>query len=228
MKKILLFYFFGMGLHHAQTINYKGCYNLFNNQDYTFNKTGTDTYGKGIYITTPVDGAQACGGLGTCEFKIQWNNTNTRWEFLADSGNGDFVNPYLIYYNSTGNPNATNPPNNQTGTWKENVAITQGECGGDMTNTNSTFTGDVQSSTLAVSDLKNQKLKIYPNPVKDLLNIISNEQIATIKIFDLSGRLLQSEKAAAQLNVSHLAKGMYLLKIETKDAKNYELKFIKN
>jgi hypothetical protein len=43
---------------------------------------------KKIYITTPVDGDQSCGGLGTCEFKIQWNNALTRWEFLADEGNG--------------------------------------------------------------------------------------------------------------------------------------------
>ncbi|MCS3871677.1 hypothetical protein J3D55_004593 [Chryseobacterium ginsenosidimutans] len=95
----------------AQTITFNGCHNLFDNNNYVFNKTGVDTFNKGIYITTPVTGDQDCGGLGTCEFKIQWNNTLSRWEFLADDGNGTFANPNLIYYNSTGNNTfLQNPP----------------------------------------------------------------------------------------------------------------------
>jgi hypothetical protein len=37
----------------------------------------------------------------------------TRWEFLADEGNGTFTSPYLIYYNSTGNNSLAIPPGKQ-------------------------------------------------------------------------------------------------------------------
>lgn len=224
---ILLSLCLSFGLSKAQTINYKGCYNLFNNQDYVLTKTGTDTYGKGIYITTPVTGDQPCGGFGICEFKIQWNNTNTRWEFLADQGDGDFVDPYVVFYNATGSSSAVNPPSNTTGEWIENTAITQGECGGSMSGANSTMTGDVHTSTLALSDFNKNKFKIYPNPVKDVLNIIADEQLNSISIYDTAGRLVVSEKSKLNINVSKLSKGLYIIKIETKDSKNHEIKFIK-
>lgn len=225
--KILLTLCLGFGLSKAQSINYKGCYNLFNEQDYVFAKTDTDSYGKGIYITSPVTGDQACGGLGICEFKIQWNNANTRWEFLADNGDGDFVDPYLIFYNSTGGNTASNPPSNTTGEWIENTVVTEGECGGSMSSTNSTMTGDVHTSVLALADLDKNKFKIYPNPVKDVLNIIGNDQLKSIQVYDINGRLILSEQSKAKINVSKLSKGLYIIKIETKDSKNHEIKFIK-
>ncbi|MBN2236651.1 MAG: hypothetical protein JW729_03775, partial [Bacteroidales bacterium] len=127
----------------SQTITFNGCHDLFNDQDYIFNNVGTDATGRSIFRTTPIDG-QACGGLGTCEFEIAWNVANNRWEFTADSGNGNFANPFLIYYNSEAT--SPNPPDLNSGVWYENTAITQSSCGGDLTALNCTLIGDVQSS----------------------------------------------------------------------------------
>lgn len=209
------------------TITFNGCHNLFEDQNFTFSQTGTDTFNKKIYITIPVTGDQDCGGLGTCEFKIQWNNALTRWEFLADSGNGDFVNPFLIYYNSTGNSAATNPPNNTFGTWVENIALTEGACGGNLTAANSVMTGDVHNSSLAVGDAAKAKVQLFPNPVTDFITISGVESAQTVQVFNVSGQLVRTEKFSERMNVSNLKPGVYVLRIISAQAKISELKFIK-
>ncbi len=214
----------------AQTITFNGCHNLFDNQNFVFNKTGVDAFNKNIYITTPVDG-QPCSGLGTCEFKIQWNNTLTRWEFLADEGNGTFTNPLLIYYNSTGNNNFVgNPPSVTFGTWVENTAVTQpgGGCGGNLNATNSTMTGDVHSTSLAVSDVKaDSKIQIFPNPVADVIHISGIDNGQSVQIYNMAGQLVKSEVFDQKINVSQLTSGIYLLKINTKKFQTHEFKFVK-
>lgn len=114
MKKLLFFVLLSSVM-NAQTITFKGCIPLFDDQNFVFNKTGTDASGRNIYMTTPLDPGQDCSGLGTCEFKFQWNSSTSKWEFLADSGNGDFVNPFLIYSNTSSS--APNPPDLSLGTW---------------------------------------------------------------------------------------------------------------
>ena len=210
----------------AQTITFKGCINLFDDQSFVFNKTGVDANNKSIYITTPLDG-QPCGGLGSCEFKIQWNNTLTRWEFLADEGYGTFTNPNLVFYNSTGNNAVPMPPGNTVGAWVENTAYTTGLCGGNLTAANSTMTGDVQAITLGTSDVTKKKIQIYPNPVSDFIRISGMDNGRTVQIYNTDGRLVATEMFDAKLDVSQLIPGTYVLKITTKDLQHYEFKFLK-
>ena len=229
MKKIFSFLTVAAGtLVFAQsTINFNGCHNLFENQDFIFTQTGVSTNNKKIYITTPVNGDQECGGLGTCEFKIEWNTTQNRWEFLADSGNGDFVNPYLIYYNSTGNSSALNPPSNSVGTWVENVAVTEGACGGNLTDTNSTISGDVHTSILGATAVKKGKIQMFPNPVSDFITIIGVSNASSLQIFNSGGQLVKSLDFTTKLNLSSLKSGLYILKVISSDSTTTELKFIK-
>lgn len=211
----------------AQTITFNGCHNLFDDQNFVFNKTGVDSYNKGIYITTPINDAQPCGGLGNCEFKIQWNNTLTRWEFLADEGNGTFASPLLIYYNSTGNNGSQRPPSNTFGTWVENTTVTSGQCGGNLTGSNSTMTGDVHSSSLATSEVTKSKIQIFPNPVSDVIRISGIDNGQKIQIYNIDGQLIRSEKFDQKINVSLLSTGVYVLKIIADNFESYEFKFVK-
>ncbi|GAA4167001.1 hypothetical protein GCM10022217_41630 [Chryseobacterium ginsenosidimutans] len=230
MKSLYLLCLALGSLAFAQTITFNGCHNLFDNNTYVFNKTGVDAYNKSIYITTPVTGDQDCGGLGTCEFKIQWNNTLSRWEFLADEGNGTFASPNLIYYNSTGNNNfLPNPPAITFGTWIENTAVTSGACGGNLTTSNSTMTGDLHASSLATSDVKtdNSKIQIFPNPVAEVIRISGINNGQSIQIYNMAGQLVKSEAFDQKINVSELYSGVYLLKINTKNFQTHEFKFVK-
>lgn len=228
MKSIIIFAATCLsGFISSQTINFKGCIPLFEDQMFTLSKTADDAFGKKIYITTPVSGDQDCGGLGTCEFKLQWNNTSTRWEFIADSGNGDFVNPYLIYYSSTGNTSAANPPNISIGNWIENTAVTAGECGGNLNDANGTMTGDVRTTTLAVNEYDQSKVTVYPNPATEFINITGIDNIKSVKIFSTEGKLISVNNITGKINVSKFPPGVYLVEIESNHSVFNRIKFIK-
>jgi hypothetical protein len=63
-------------------------------------------------------------------------------------------------------------------------------------------------------------ISIYPNPVKDIVNITikNNSTIQTIELYDIQGRLLQTQlvnNISSELNLSSRANGMYFIKINT-------------
>ncbi|WP_379964527.1 T9SS type A sorting domain-containing protein [Epilithonimonas sp. UC225_85] len=81
---------------------------------------------------------------------------------------------------------------------------------------------------LSVSDIEKENIQIYPNPVKDILNIKSDETISDYEIYSLDGRKLTTGNKIndSKIDVSHLTKGNYLLKVKTKE-KEQTTKFIK-
>ena len=84
-------------------------------------------------------------------------------------------------------------------------------------------------ATLAVEKTQNNDLRIYPNPVKDIINItlVNNGKI---EIFNTEGRLLKSfdgYKGNNPYNVSDLPKGVYLLNIKFDNGKKISEKIIK-
>ncbi|WP_336965480.1 T9SS type A sorting domain-containing protein [Chryseobacterium contaminans] len=227
MKYLYLLCLVFTGSASAQTITFNGCHNLFENQNFIFNKTGVDAFNKNIYMTTPINDQQPCGGLGNCEFKIQWNNALTRWEFLGDEGNGTFTTPFLIYYNATGNNSLSIPPGNNAGTWIENTSVTNGQCSGNLTPGNSIMTGDVQGPALGILEISKDKIKIFPNPVSDFIQVSGISEGQIMQIYNIDGRLIKSEIFTPKVNVSQLTPGVYILKITTKAFNSLEFKFVK-
>ena len=73
------------------------------------------------------------------------------------------------------------------------------------------FVGNLSLAT-ANADLKSA-LKIYPNPATDVVNITSKNEVKSVNIMDLSGKLVKSVKGGNQVNVSSLAKGTYILQV---------------
>ena len=210
-------FIFGFILPSFAQITFNGCHNLFENQDYIFSQVSIDDTGRNVYTTTPVDGAQTCGGLGICEFTISWNNSNGQWEFIADDGNGDFGSPFLIYSNTSAS--SPNPPGLLLGTWVENDLVTEGGCGGDLSTSNTSFTGDVQNTPLEIEENQLEKMvSIYPNPVDNVINVKTNLQIEAIKIYDVSGKIiLNKNDNLKSINTSGLFGGLYFLKIKIAD-----------
>lgn len=93
-----------------------------------------------------------------------------------------------------------------------------------------TYTTNVQNNALATSEISNDNsnISIYPNPVKDVLNIQSKNEIIKAEIYDATGRILHSASVKANaFNVSDLPKGNYIIKLSAKD-KTFIQKFIKN
>ncbi len=228
MKALYLFCLVFGSSAFAQTITFNGCHQIFDDQNFVFTKTGVGPNNKNIYITTPIDG-QPCSGLGSCEFKIQWNSALTRWEFLADEGNGTFTSPNVVYYNSTGNNAAMNPPAITIGTWIENTAFTSagGGCGGNLTTSNATMTGDVHSTFLATTETTKNKIQIFPNPVAEFISISGIDNAKSVQIYNITGQLVKEDSFDKKLNVSTLTAGTYVLRVITKDYQLHEFKFVK-
>ena len=65
----------------------------------------------------------------------------------------------------------------------------------------------------ATENVQTNAILVYPNPTQDVL-MIQGIEPQTLRVYDLQGRLLQTE-IGTQINVSNLAVGTYLLQIGT-------------
>lgn len=89
----------------------------------------------------------------------------------------------------------------------------------------------IAGSVLSTDELNSEsEIKIYPNPVQNLLNIVSDAQIRQIEITDLSGKTIY-KKSKINLNqfevqTRNFPKGIYIIQIKT-GKKLQTKKFIK-
>lgn len=69
------------------------------------------------------------------------------------------------------------------------------------------------------------RFKVYPNPVNQILYISTSDENSnyTMSLYDLSGRLVETEFNAKSINLNHLTNGVYTLKIEHHDSGAYHL-----
>lgn len=71
-------------------------------------------------------------------------------------------------------------------------------------------------------------LSIYPNPATDVININIAADLASVEIFDLSGKcVLTQEGNRKTLNVSNLSTGIYMLRARTTDGDAFSAKLTK-
>ena len=84
------------------------------------------------------------------------------------------------------------------------------------------------NNTLSSSDFtqNNLEVKLYPNPVSNNLTVITEQENKTIKIYNIQGQKVKTSNQK-QINVSDLAKGMYLVKIQDNENSISTKKFIK-
>lgn len=74
-------------------------------------------------------------------------------------------------------------------------------------------------STVGIDYYTKQQLKIYPNPVYDVLNIVSSkEDIKNIKMYDLTGRMIKTYKdlkaKSCEVNMVDFENGIYIVEVE--------------
>ena len=78
----------------------------------------------------------------------------------------------------------------------------------------------VDSDFLSVKEVNEKKIKIYPNPVNDVLTVYVGiaDQVKKIEVIDVMGKIvLKSEveliNNQTNINVDQLEKGVYLVKV---------------
>ena len=81
---------------------------------------------------------------------------------------------------------------------------------------------------MGVNDVNTVQFSIYPNPVRDILNVQSKTyENTTYEIFHITGQLVQKGKLEnGKINVSKLNKGIFIISL-SRDGKKSNLKFIK-
>lgn len=82
---------------------------------------------------------------------------------------------------------------------------------------------DNQTGTMQNGD---DEIFVYPDPVKESVNIKTDENVLETEIYDINGRKILGRKNAVSLPAGKLNKGMYLLKVTTNYGKR-TFKFIK-
>lgn len=67
---------------------------------------------------------------------------------------------------------------------------------------------------MSTTDIKKFTFKIYPNPVKNILNIETTNEFQKAEIYTINGQLLKSS-LIKEIDVSDLSRGNYVIKIKT-------------
>lgn len=104
------------------------------------------------------------------------------------------------------------------------ILVSTGMAG--LTNRHIDFTV-VNTSTTGVKDLSDVAFSVFPNPTSDFLNISTSDNIESVKVFDMNGRLILSNTyntSNVKLDVMSLTNGHYTVLVN--DVK--PIKFVKN
>ncbi|MFD0835338.1 T9SS type A sorting domain-containing protein [Mariniflexile aquimaris] len=169
-------------------------------------------------------------------------NTSGTIGWTAPSGGVDGGGYVVVKYASM--PAANDDPN-QNGIYQVGNTVTGSVSGtvvyiGTATTFNDTYTSGtyykiyavdkafnyadeliVSDATLGISKNQIEGLNIYPNPAKDYITVESKSvKISSVAMYNLLGAQVISEKALinSRLNVSGLAKGIYMLKVNAEGA----------
>jgi uncharacterized repeat protein (TIGR01451 family) len=85
----------------------------------------------------------------------------------------------------------------------------------------------VETGTSVQAQAK-EAVRVFPNPVRDLLHIESAAEVSRLEIFSVDGRsVLTASTVVNTLNVSELTRGVYVLLIRTSDGASFTQRFTK-
>ncbi|SHK52705.1 peptide-N-glycosidase F-related protein [Epilithonimonas mollis] len=95
-------------------------------------------------------------------------------------------------------------------------------------NISSLWTGPIYSTVvkLGTNETEVKKSSVYPNPVKDIINISSNSKVSKVGIYNIDGKMV-SEANSDKIDLSKFSSGIYLMKIDFADGSSETQKVIK-
>lgn len=156
----------------------------------------------GNYDTTASFTSNLIGNL-----EYQFTNTSTNaatylWDF-GDGSTSTDANPTHLY----------------TTTNIYNVSLTATKCGKNHQATNTI-------NLLSVSDFNAKTFSIYPNPTTDIVNITSENENYTIKVYNYLSQILYQEENCKTINFSNYNSGTYFIELSNGTTKE-TIKIIK-
>jgi hypothetical protein len=187
--------------------------NGYQGSSFLWSTGSTDTFTyltqAGLYTLTATRGA--CSQTDTLTFK----NYNVKsLKVLAYATDSIKVSPLYKNYQWYMNGNKLA---NDTNSWLGIKTAASYSCTAKDQN-NCTMMSDTLSINLGLIETEyNTPIYIYPNPTQNILYIETTAPIKTITLLDLKGKQIPitptNNKTTTQLNLSTLAKGVYILKV---------------
>lgn len=156
-------------------------------------------------ITTPIlDFSFLAEGLEVNFINNSENSKNHVWAF-GDGATSTLDNPMHVY-DTEGDYEVTLQAIGQDGCYEQ---VTQKTIS--------------VSSPVSVEETTESIVKIYPNPVEDILQLKSDANISNLKIYDMMGNKLYEVShlfKESRIDVTQLVTGIYLLDVIKEDGKN--------
>ena len=106
------------------------------------------------------------------------------------------------------------------------ISHTNSSCGSGTTATAHTRRVTCMG-TMAVSDIDKKDISVYPNPFTDVLKISDVKGVKSVSVNDISGREVKSLAPSAELNLSSLKAGLYIVNLKMEDGSVKTFKAIK-
>lgn len=211
-------------------------------------------FGNSMIESIVIDGEDNVYTAGVFAGSINFNTDEGQDIFMLTSAGFDYLDIFIHKLNSDGSfmfanrigglrndiPYSMDISSNSeiimTGTFYYTVDFNPGEGVFELSSNGYTdiFVTKINSGTLSTPEniLNENKIKFYPNPFINKINISSHEKIKHISIYDLNGKLLKHKKAinttSIDININEKwSNGLYIIKIETDSYYTYQ-KIIKN
>ncbi|MCD9855058.1 M4 family metallopeptidase [Epilithonimonas sp. JDS] len=200
----------------------------------------TSTSGNGYEDFSYISTNLTKGNQYTITLTPEFSSTayNLRYYIYADyNNNGVFTNTgeNVATTSSTGTVSATFTVPTTAVTGKVRLRIVGSYNAATSCNTNTygqteDYSINLQSEVLAVSDVnKGNQTLIYPNPVKDFINIQSKDSSElSYQIYNTAGQVVATGKSSdKKINAQKLSSGNYILELTDRNGEKTTQKFIK-
>ncbi|CAH8284997.1 putative secreted protein (Por secretion system target) [Mariniflexile fucanivorans] len=172
------------------------------------------------------------GGAIEITYAVPSAITNSTYPLLIDffgavSGQGKFFISSDSYTTPGSKTITLNLPSGYNANDYNNIVATATDANG-----NTSEFGINVNYTLSVAQVKNQSIKLYPNPVSERLFVqFPSSDTYNLKVVNVLGKTVLTENNATSstsLDVSTISKGLYFLNIYSEIGETQTIKFIKN
>lgn len=87
----------------------------------------------------------------------------------------------------------------------------------------------INDEVMAVNDATKGNIKLYPNPVKDILklNLPNGEKISSIEVYNTLGQKVSDFSNVEEINLKQLKAGVYIINLKNNNGKTYTSKIVK-
>ena len=81
----------------------------------------------------------------------------------------------------------------------------------------------VDSYTVGVEETTTNNVKVYPNPITDFVNITTNSNNMSVKIYSIDGKMIENQVVNSnnlRISTDNFNSGIYFVQVESNNQKS--------